>query len=85
MTDHKTEMAEAWRDLFARLDFGLQMNATMMIAEGDRVVAQVGGHAPVNNGKVYDNRYLMLFTVRDRKIAGVRKYTDLLHAAATFG
>lgn len=81
----KAEMAAAWRDLYALLEGGLRMDVVAMVAEGDRVAAEVRSHAITKAGKVYDNGYHMLFTVRDGKIAGVREYTDLLHAAATFG
>lgn len=84
-TRTKAEMAEAWRALYALLDGSLQMNLVSMIAEGDRVAAEVRSHAVTRAGKVYDNGYHLLFNLRDGKIAGVREYTDLLHAAATFG
>ncbi len=81
----KAEMADVWLDLYGRLDGTLSMDPTAMIAEGNQVAAEARSHAITKAGAVYANDYHLLFTVRDRKIASVREYTDLLHAAAVFG
>lgn len=80
----KAEFEETLHQIYARLDGGLQMTPETMVAEGDRVAAQVRSHGLTKQGKVYQNGFLMLFTLRDRKIASVKEYTDLLHAAEVF-
>jgi ketosteroid isomerase-like protein len=48
-------------------------------AEADRVAFEAVGHAVNNaNGRVYDNRYHHLMTVRDGKIVELREYQDTL-------
>ncbi|WP_058836128.1 nuclear transport factor 2 family protein [Luteimonas abyssi] len=81
----KAEMAQVWAGLYARLEGGLRMRITGMIAEGDRVAAEVRAHAVTRRGQVYANDYHLLFELRDGKVADVREYTDLMHAAAVFG
>lgn len=84
-TRSKADMAEVWPRMFALLDGGLRMDPDTLIVEGDCVVAQVRSHGTTKGGKVYRNGFLMLFTVRDGKVASVKEYTDLVHAAAVFG
>ncbi|RYD87767.1 MAG: nuclear transport factor 2 family protein [Sphingomonadales bacterium] len=43
-------------------------------AEGDRVAVEWEGQATLANGTPYHNQYLMLFTLRDGKIAQVNEY-----------
>jgi uncharacterized protein len=84
-TRTKPEMERAWRELFALLNGGLRMEVVSMVAEGDRVAAEVRSHAITREGRLYDNGYHMLFTLRDRQIASVREYTDLLFTRKVFG
>lgn len=84
-TRTKAEMAVIWPGLYASLDGGLQMNVLDMIGEGDRMAAEIRSHAVTRTGQVYENDDHMLFTLRDGKIARVKEYTDLMHAAEIFG
>lgn len=81
----KAEMEGVWEQLYARLEGGLRMDVLGMIAEGDRVAAEIRSHAVTKGGAVYANDYHMLFTLRDGKVASVVEYTDLMHAAEIFG
>jgi ketosteroid isomerase-like protein len=81
----KAQMARIWPELFARLEGGLQMRVIGMIAEGDLVAAEVRSDATTRTGKRYENDYHFLITVRDGRIAAVKEYTDLMHAAEVFG
>ena len=81
----KTEMAQIWRRLYASLNGGLRMNVVSMIAEGDRVAAEVRSHASTKSGKIYENDYHMLVRLRDGKVVEVKEYTDLMHAVEVFG
>jgi ketosteroid isomerase-like protein len=83
-TRTKAEMAEAWRELYELLDGPLTMDPLSMVAEDDHVAAEVRSQAVTKTGRVYENYYHMLFTIRDGKIFGVREYTDLLHPLAVF-
>lgn len=81
----KDEMGRVWRELYARLDGGLDMSVTGMVAEGEEVAAEVASHATTKDGRVYANAYHFLITVRAGKVARVKEYTDLMHAAEVFG
>ncbi|WP_459614249.1 nuclear transport factor 2 family protein [Bordetella sp. 2513F-2] len=81
----KAEMERVWHGLYALLDGGLRMDVLAMIAEGNRVAAEVRSHAVTRRGKIYENDYHMLFTLRDGKIVQVKEYTDPMHAVEVFG
>ncbi len=55
------------------------LTAVETTCEGDRVALEAVGHA-VNeaNGRVYDNRYHHLFTIRRGQIHELREYQDTL-------
>lgn len=81
----KTEMVRVWHGLYASLDGGLRMDVVDMIAEGDRVAAEVRSHAATKSGKIYENDYHILFRLRDGKVVEVKEYADPMHAAEIFG
>jgi len=83
-TKTKREMQSLWGDLYAKIEGGLEMNIIGMIGEGDRVAAEVRSYATMKNGRIYENDYHILFTLRDGKIASTREYTDLLHVDEIF-
>ena len=64
---------------------GIQFTLDAMTAEGDRVAAEVESYAELVNGRVYNNRYHMLFRFRGSQIVEVREYGDTLHAKEIFG
>jgi ketosteroid isomerase-like protein len=63
---------------------GIEFTVHGMIAEGDRVAAEVESYAELVNGAVYNNNYHMLFRFRGPKIIEVREYADTLHAKEVF-
>jgi ketosteroid isomerase-like protein len=81
----KGQMGSIWEGLYETLDGGLEMKVIGMVAEDDRVAAEVRSHATTKSGKIYDNDYHFLIVVRDGKIAQIKEYTDLMHAAEVFG
>ncbi len=74
----KNEYAELMHEIHASLEGGMRREVVGMVAEGDRVAAELRVHAVTKAGKTYDNRYHMLYTIRDGRISGAREYTDLL-------
>jgi uncharacterized protein len=62
----------------------VKLTVTALTAEGDRVAAEVEGHAQLKNGKVYANLYHFLFIVRDGKIQVGKEYCDFGYAADVF-
>lgn len=84
-TKSKAEIVAIWSDLYAALDGALTMSVTGMIAENDQIAAEVVSDARTHGGKVYNNNYHLLITVRDGQVAAVKEYTDLMHVAEVFG
>lgn len=58
---------------------GLKMTVRSAIAEGDRVAVEVESLGTLKNGRVYNQQYHLLVTVRDGRIAAVREYLDTQH------
>lgn len=81
----KARMARIWPDLLGKLDGGLVMSVTGMVAEGDKVAAEVRSCARTRAGRQYENEYHFLVTLRHGRIAAVKEYTDLMHAAEVLG
>jgi ketosteroid isomerase-like protein len=83
-TKSKADMKRIWGNLFAHMKDGLDMNVIGMIAEGDKVAAEIRSHADLTDGRVYENQYHMLFTLRRGKIVEVKEYADTLLIASMF-
>lgn len=77
-TKSRVDMKRIWGNLFAQMKHGLEMNVIGMIAEGDKVAAEIRSRADLTDGRVYENQYHMLFTFRRGKIVEVREYADTL-------
>lgn len=84
-TKTKEEAAKMFRNMLSAYADGLDMRIVSIIGEGDIVAAETRSHAITKTGKVYENEYAFLFTIRDGKVAKVREYTDLLHVMEVFG
>lgn len=84
-TKTKEEAAKMFRNMLSAYTDGLDMRIVSIIGEGDIVAAETRSHAITKTGKVYENEYAFLFTIRDGKVAKVREYTDLLHVKEVFG
>jgi ketosteroid isomerase-like protein len=75
----KAKLARLFRRMARNLPDGLQMRVHSMVAEGDKVAAEVTSHGRLQNERVYEQEYHFLLTLRDGKIAGVREYLDTQH------
>jgi hypothetical protein len=84
-TKSKADMERIWGSLFSHMKEGLEMTVIGMVAEGDKVAAEIRSHADLTDGRVYENQYHMLFTLRQGKIVEVREYADTLLIADMFG
>ena len=60
---------------------GIRFEITSMIAEDDRVAAEVKGDAVHASGLVYQNEYHFLVTLKDNKIIELKEYMDTQLAA----
>jgi ketosteroid isomerase-like protein len=84
-TKSKADMERIWRGLFSHMEDGLEMTVIGMVAEDDKVAVEIRSHADLTDGRVYENQYHMLFTLRQGKIVGVKEYADTLLIADMFG
>lgn len=76
----KAEFGEILRNLRTMFPNGVRVTVRSMIAEGNKVAVEAESYAEMGNGKIYNNLYHFLVTVRDGKIDYVKEYTDFLHA-----
>ena len=60
---------------------GVRTTVTGMTAEGDRVAVEMENYAETASGKIYANRFHLLFVLEDGRIREVREYFDTQHAA----
>jgi len=77
-------MARLFHTMFDQLKGGLKMTVKSLIAEGDKVAVEVESWGELQNGRVYNNEYHFLMTIRDGKIHEVREYLDTQHVFATW-
>ena len=64
---------------------GVQMNVLQVTAEDDRVAVEAVSHGELSNGKLYQNKYHLLLTVRDGKVSSVKEYMDTEHVTEVLG
>ena len=76
---NKAQITDVFRRMTARLPEGLRMTVKGTVAEGDRVAVEVVSHGVLSNGRVYENEYHMLITLRAGRIAAVKEYYDSHH------
>ena len=75
---------EFFKNLGAEVEFE-SFEPGDLIAEGDRVVALGRERGRVRRtGKVFDNRWALVFTIRDRMITGFRIYENTAAIAEAF-
>ena len=79
LTHDKTQMADIFRRMNEAMTGPLRMTVKSTIAEGDRVAVEATSRGELKNGRVYDQEYHVLFTIRDGKIAAAREYMDTQH------
>ncbi len=84
-TKSKADMQRMLGNLFGHMKDGLEMTIIGMVAEGDKVAAGIRSHADLKDGRVYENQYHMLFTLRQGKIVEVKEYADTLLIVSMFG
>lgn len=80
----KAEMATMFRRILTQMRGGLKMTVKGVTAEGERVALEVESYGELHNGRVYNQEYHTLMTIRDGRIAVVREYMDTQHVAAVW-
>ena len=80
----KPRITRVIQTMVEQLKTGLRMTVKSAIAEGDRVALEVESLGELRNGRVYNQEYHVLMTIRDGKISAVREYLDTQHAFAVW-
>ncbi|MFP5433593.1 MAG: nuclear transport factor 2 family protein [Alphaproteobacteria bacterium] len=80
----KDGISAVLRGIGAKIPGGIDMRIHGMIGEGDKVAAEVEARGEITNGRIYNNEYHFLFTIRDGRIAAVKEYHDTLHLKSVF-
>lgn len=80
----KEELRALLNNLISPMPNGLKMTIKSMIAEGDRVAAEVESYGEAANGRLYNNEYHFLFILRDGLIVEAKEYLDTMHTADVF-
>ena len=76
----KEKIGRLFHRMLDGLAGGLRMTVTSLLAEGDRVAAEVTSSGDLKNGRRYRQEYHFLIEFRDGKICAVREYLDTQHA-----
>ena len=58
---------------------------TLVVGEGDAVMAEVHMRARSRRGSLYDNWYCFVFELRGGRIREIREHVDTAHAVRFFG
>lgn len=80
----KAEMADIFRRMEAAMTGRLRMAVKGCVAERDKVAVEAVSRGELRNGRVYEQEYHVLFTLRDGKIAAAREYMDTAHVDAVW-
>ena len=80
----KERVARLLHNMGGQLKNGLKMTVKGAIAEGDKVAVEAESYGELQNGRIYNQGYHFLITIRDGKISSVREYLDTQHVFATW-
>lgn len=81
---NKEQIARVLYGMAGRLKDGLRMTVKSLIAEDDRVAAEVESYGELLSGQVYNNEYHFLLTIRAGRITEVKEYLDTQHIFVTW-
>lgn len=81
---NKVEMAGIFRRMHERMTGPLRMKVHGTVAEGDKVAVEAESRGELRNGRVYNQEYHALMTIRGGRIAAVREYMDTEHVMSVW-
>lgn len=81
---NKEQIARLLHNMAGQLPNGLKMTVKGLIAEGDKVALEAESYGELRNGRIYNQEYHFVVTIRDEKIREVREYLDTQHVFATW-
>jgi len=78
-------MNKLFEPLGEALTSTIHVDIKQLIAEGDKVVAEMQGTSKSTEGKDYNNTYCIIVTVKGDKITEMREYLDTELITEVFG
>lgn len=81
---NKEQIARLLYNMVSELPNGLKMTVKSLVAEGEKVAMEAESYGELRNGRVYNQEYHFLITIRDGRIKAVREYLDTQHVYATW-
>jgi uncharacterized protein len=75
----KAEVRVRMGAMRAAFEEPLQLRPFSIIEQGNRLVVECESFAKTIEGKTYENKYCIFFTVQGGKITEVKEYNDSLH------
>jgi ketosteroid isomerase-like protein len=80
----KDQIARLFHNMAGQLKDGLTMTVKGAVAEADKVAVEAESYGELKNGRVYNQQYHLLMTIRDGRISVVREDLDTQHVFATW-
>ena len=77
----KGEVVSFAKSILNSFPEGISFRVVNLVAENDRVAAEVEGSAMHVSGKPYNNKYHFLLKIKDNKILELKEYMDTQLAA----
>jgi uncharacterized protein len=81
---NKEQITRILHNMIGQMRNGLRMTVKSMIAADNKVAVEVEGYGELRNGRVYNNEYHFVMTIRVGQISEVREYLDTQHVFATW-
>lgn len=75
---NKEEVTELWTGFLGSFD-SFNFNVISILAEDDKVAVKAVSEGNAQNGKFYNNNYLMYFEISDGQIILANEFCDQLH------
>lgn len=75
----KSELTARMRAMRTAFKDPLQLTPISVIEQGNRLAVECESYAVTLEGKTYENKYCIFYTVEDDKITAVNEYNDSLH------
>ena len=80
----KNQLARVFYNMAGQMKNGLKMTVKNLMAEGDMAAVELESYGELQNGRIYNNQYHVLMTIRDGQISKGREYLDTQHVFATW-
>jgi ketosteroid isomerase-like protein len=81
----REQLAELQGAILARIVGGIRIDVGRVIGEGDLVAAELTSAGKLSDGRVYNNNYLFMLTIKDGKFWRCTEYLDTYHYVEVFG